>query len=78
MKAVFKVQHDVLSGLRYMQVVKRKGISVAKEEEMLVSLLFCCVPRRLRPRVNKGWRCSEGLTRGAGVVSAEYSGQADV
>lgn len=38
MKAVFKVQHDVLSGLRYMQVVKRKGISVAKEDEMLVSL----------------------------------------
>lgn len=37
MKANFKVQHDVLSGLKYLQVVKRKGIPVSKEEEMLVS-----------------------------------------
>lgn len=37
MKAKFKVQHDVLSGLKYLQVVKRKGIPVSKEEEMLVS-----------------------------------------
>lgn len=37
MKAVFKVQHDVLSGLKYVQSVKRKGIQVAKDEEMLVS-----------------------------------------
>ncbi len=36
MKVVFKVQHDVLSGLKYVQVIKRKGIKVAKEEEMLV------------------------------------------
>lgn len=37
MKATFKVQHDVLSGLKYIQVVKRKGIRVSKDEEMLVS-----------------------------------------
>lgn len=37
MKANFVVQHDVLSGLKYLQVVKRKGIRVAKTEEMLVS-----------------------------------------
>ena len=37
MKASFKVQHDVLSGLKYLQVVKRKGIRVSKDEEMLVS-----------------------------------------
>jgi Rho GDP-dissociation inhibitor len=37
MKAVFKVQHEVLSGLKYLQVVKRKGIRVSKDEEMLVS-----------------------------------------
>ena len=37
MKANFKVQHDVLSGLKYLQVVKRKGIRVSKDEEMLVS-----------------------------------------
>ena len=36
MKAHFRVQHEVLSGLKYLQVVKRKGIRVAKDEEMLV------------------------------------------
>ena len=38
MKATFKVQHDVLSGLKYLQVVKRKGLKVGKDEEMIVSL----------------------------------------
>lgn len=38
MKATFKVQHDVLSGLKYLQVVKRKGIRVGKDEEMIVGL----------------------------------------
>jgi len=37
MKALFRVQHDVLSGLKYVQVVKRKGIKVDKHEEMLGS-----------------------------------------
>lgn len=37
MKANFRVQHEVLSGLKYLQVVKRKGIRVSKEQEMLVS-----------------------------------------
>lgn len=37
MKATFKVQHDVLSGLKYLQIVKRKGMRVGKEEEMIVS-----------------------------------------
>ncbi|MCJ1225033.1 hypothetical protein MMC12_001682 [Toensbergia leucococca] len=37
MKANFKVQHDVLSGLKYLQVVKRKGIRVGKDEEMIGS-----------------------------------------
>ena len=36
MKVTFKVQHDVLSGLKYLQVVKRKGFTVGKDEEMLV------------------------------------------
>ena len=36
-KATYTVQHDVLSGLKYIQVVKRKGIRVSKDEEMLVS-----------------------------------------
>ncbi|MCJ1312257.1 hypothetical protein MMC25_005931 [Agyrium rufum] len=37
MKATFKVQHDVLSGLKYVQVVKRKGIKLGKDQEMLGS-----------------------------------------
>ena len=37
MKAHFRVQHEVLSGLKYLQVVKRKGIRVGKDEEMLGS-----------------------------------------
>jgi len=36
-KATFVVQHEVLSGLKYIQVVKRKGIRVSKDEEMLGS-----------------------------------------
>lgn len=64
MKVTFRVQHDVLSGLKYLQVVKRKGIRVGKDEEMLVSdppdpveqtrshRLVCRVHIRRRPRRN--------------------------
>ena len=37
MVVTFKVQHEILSGLQYVQVVKRKGIKVGKDSEMLVS-----------------------------------------
>ncbi|CAO3594173.1 unnamed protein product [Absidia cylindrospora] len=37
MKVKFRVQHDVVSGLKYLQVVKRKGIKVDKAEEMIGS-----------------------------------------
>ena len=37
MKARFRVQHEVLSGLKYVQLTKRKGIRVGKDEEMLGS-----------------------------------------
>jgi hypothetical protein len=40
MKATFKVQHEVLSGLKYIQVVKRHGVRVSKDEEMIVSI-YC-------------------------------------
>lgn len=40
MVATFKVQHEILSGLHYVQVVKRKGIKVSKDSEMIVS----CTP----------------------------------
>ncbi|EAW13009.1 rho GDP-dissociation inhibitor [Aspergillus clavatus NRRL 1] len=36
-KAQFQVHHEVLSGLKYLQVVKRKGIRVSRDEEMLGS-----------------------------------------
>ncbi|CAO3647362.1 unnamed protein product [Cunninghamella blakesleeana] len=37
MKVKFRVQHEVVSGLKYLQVVKRKGIKVDKTEEMIGS-----------------------------------------
>ncbi|KAG9245211.1 immunoglobulin E-set [Calycina marina] len=37
MAATFKVQHQILSGLHYVQIVKRKGIRVSKDQEMLGS-----------------------------------------
>ncbi|KAJ4151608.1 hypothetical protein LMH87_012298 [Akanthomyces muscarius] len=37
MSAQFKVQHEILSGLHYVQVVKRKGIRVSKDSEMIGS-----------------------------------------
>lgn len=40
MKATFVVQHDVLSGLKYLQKTKRKGITVATAQEMIVSLVI--------------------------------------
>ncbi|KAL4968735.1 rho GDP-dissociation inhibitor [Aspergillus stella-maris] len=36
-KVNFEVHHDVLSGLKYVQVVKRKGVRVSKDQEMLGS-----------------------------------------
>ncbi|KAG0134323.1 immunoglobulin E-set [Tuber indicum] len=37
MKVRFRVQHEVISGLRYLQLVKRKGIKVDKSDEMMGS-----------------------------------------
>ncbi|KAG9235822.1 immunoglobulin E-set [Amylocarpus encephaloides] len=37
MSAKFKVQHEILSGLHYVQIVKRKGIRVSKDQEMIGS-----------------------------------------
>ncbi|KAL2830764.1 immunoglobulin E-set [Aspergillus cavernicola] len=36
-KVTFEVHKDVLSGLKYLQVVKRKGLRVSKDQEMLGS-----------------------------------------
>jgi len=37
MKAVFVVQHEVLSGLKYVQALKRKGMRIGKDQEMIGS-----------------------------------------
>lgn len=37
MKATFVVQHELLAGLKYVQQVKRKGIPVGKDQEMIGS-----------------------------------------
>lgn len=37
MRVKFRVQHEVISGLRYLQRVKRKGVQVDKSEEMMGS-----------------------------------------
>lgn len=42
MKARFKVQHQILSGLKYVQVVKRMGVS-NKMQEMIVSLCLSSI-----------------------------------
>ncbi|RUO96583.1 immunoglobulin E-set [Jimgerdemannia flammicorona] len=37
MKVLFKIQHDVVSSLKYLQVIKRHGIWIDKTEEMIGS-----------------------------------------
>ena len=49
MRAAFKVQHEILSGLQYVQIVKRKGIRVSKDSEMIVSYFLYCSPARGTP-----------------------------
>lgn len=39
MKVRFRIQHEVISGLRYLQLTKRGGIRAGKDEEMMVSRL---------------------------------------
>jgi len=36
MRVKFRVQHEVISGLRYLQLVKRKKITVDKSDQMMV------------------------------------------
>lgn len=70
MKANFVVQHDVLSGLKYLQVTKRKGIRVAKNEEMIVSVL-CSFSGTNRIREANGFWL-------IGLIRAEYAREARV
>jgi len=62
MVASFRVQHEILSGLHYVQVVKRKGIRVSKDSEMIVC----------RGRGHCGSRHGGANEGGAGQLRAEY------
>lgn len=55
MAAKFKVQHQILSGLHYVQIVKRKGIRVSKDQEMLVCFCLLCAvgPNLYADNVNR-------------------------
>lgn len=53
MSATFRVQHEILSGLHYVQIVKRKGVRVSKDSEMIVSPAPRCACATL-------WRICEG------------------
>lgn len=59
MKVTFTVQHEVLSGLKYLQVVKRRGIRVGKDEEMLGSYAPNTVEK---PVYEKGFAQDEAPT----------------
>ena len=50
MSAQFRVQHEILSGLHYVQVIKRKGIRIpgGKSDEMIVSRVSLIMIRRTR------------------------------
>jgi Rho GDP-dissociation inhibitor len=64
-KATFVVQHEVLSGLKYIQVVKRKGVRVSKDEEMLVSSYY-----QQWHEAGEGWMLKVTL----GQLSSKYHG----
>jgi len=69
----FKVQHDIVCGLKYVNVVYRKGIRVAKEEEMLGSF-----PPQAKPHIvtfpRHGWEeAPTGLmTRGTYTAKSKF------
>ena len=72
MKAKFVAQHDVLNGLKYIQIVKRKGIRVGKNEEMIVRYDGFCmsllVLTMLRALMHLTQRISLSTKKGVGHV----------
>ena len=40
MRVKFRVQHEVISGLKYIQLVKRRKITADKSEQMMVGFLM--------------------------------------
>lgn len=56
MSANFKVQNEILSGLHYVQIVKRKGIKVSKDSEMIGSY-----PPNSKTTYTKKCKCEKPL-----------------
>ena len=48
MRVKFRVQHEVISGLRYLQLVKRRKITVDKSDQMMVAPPLPCPSRSTR------------------------------
>lgn len=67
MSAKFKVQHEILSGLHYVQIVKRKGIRVSKDQEMIVSL-----GALLHILLVVGWSLSENANGRVGFICTQH------
>jgi len=74
MKIKFRVQHEVISGLRYLQVVKRKGIRVDKSDEMMGSY---GPNTQDKPIYNKTFQTEEApkglLTRGTYTATSRFA-----
>lgn len=73
MIAKFKVQHEVLSGLQYVQIVKRKGIRVSKDQEMIVSRRHATDQTT---RVEFVGQYCDDSNQDTGKLRTEYPGQA--
>ena len=62
MKVKYRVQHDIISGLKYIQVVKRMGLT-QKSQEMIVSYIIFGLD------INK-------ITNNSGLVRTKHQGAA--
>jgi len=69
----FKVQHDIVSGLKYVNFVYRKGIRVAKEDQMIGSFGPQAAPHQVNfPR--HGWEETPSglLSRGSYTAKSQF------
>jgi len=69
----FKIQHDIVSGLKYVNSAYRKGIRVAKEEQMLGSFGPQAAPHQVTfPR--HGWEEAPSglLARGSYTAKSQF------
>jgi len=72
-KVSFKIQHDIVSGLKYVNLVYRKGIRVAKEQTMIGSFGPQVAPHEVVfPR--HGWEEAPSgmLSRGSYTAKSQF------